>query len=229
MSALSPEQALVLTAIDRFLADPDLLVDDEGHDAGDVIEGIRQALTLVLPAQEIEGAITSLLARHGSSLDEDTQLVLEALLQAIERDDTEPSLEVLLAGEAELLQSNALDGTSLLVWEEGAMPPLAELEILELLERFPCRGEGARWNCDEFVQLLETKANLLEQTLLAVEVLEEEPHTLPKARTLVLAVPDDPEEPLDLLEVVVPLTVLQSGPGEDDPAGTPTDSSAADG
>ncbi|MEB3263962.1 MAG: hypothetical protein VKJ66_06290 [Synechococcus sp.] len=214
MSALSPEQALVLTAIDRFLADPDLLVDAEGQDAGDVIEAIRQALTLVLPAQEIEGAITSLLARHGSSLEEDTQLVLEALLQAIERDDTEPSLEALLAGEADLLQSNALDGTALLVWEEEALPPLEELEILELLERFPCRGEGARWTCDDFVQLLETKAALLEQTLLALEVLEEEPHTHPKAHTLVLAVPADPAEPLDLLEVVVPLAVLSADAGE---------------
>lgn len=237
MSSLSPEQALVLTAIERFLADPDLVADQEGGagagvdaDAdGDVLEAIALALTAVLPPEAIEQAITSLLASHGAELDEEIQLVLEALLGAIERDDSdleadahpdaareprhdpdagESALQRALAGQAAALEANALDGNCLLVWDEELSPPLQELEILDLLDAYPCRGEGARWSPEDFVVLLEAKSRLWQQTMAAVERFTERPESRSNAATMLALVPRDPNRPIELMEVLVPLTGL---------------------
>lgn len=225
MSSLSPDQALVLTAIERFLADPDLAGDqDTGSEAdgdGDLLEAIALALTAVLPVEAIEQAITSLLASHGAELDEEIQLVLEALLGAIERDDSdleldtaagpdagESALQRALAGQAAALEANALDGNCLLVWDEQLSPPLQELEILDLLDEYPCRGDGARWSPEDFVVLLEAKSRLWQQTMAALEVFTERPESRPNAATMLALVPPDPERPIELMEVLVPLTGL---------------------
>jgi hypothetical protein len=100
MAALSPEQMLVLAAIERFLDDPELFAGDDPDGGGDVLDAIVQALTTVLPAEHIEQAVTGLLADDDTGLDDDTQLVLEALLGAIERDDGEVALEDLLTRQA---------------------------------------------------------------------------------------------------------------------------------
>jgi hypothetical protein len=214
----SPEQALVLAAIERFMADPDLaLADQDGEaggrtpavasEAGDVLAAILRALTLVLPLEEIELAVTGLLTTHCDSLDEETQLVLEALLSAIEPDDDGMDLDSLLASEASLLEANALEANYLLVWDPGEDPSLQELEILEVLERYPCRGEGARWSCDDFVALLEAKILQWHRTMKALEILQEHPGTRPSASTMVLVVSSDPEASLESLEVGVALTL----------------------
>ncbi|MCP9790552.1 hypothetical protein [Vulcanococcus limneticus] len=231
MSSLSPEQALVLTAIERFLADPDLVADQDGGDDGrgggggdgDVLEAIALALTAVLPVEAIEQAITSLLASHGAELDDDIQQVLEALLGAIERDDSdleadpgsdsgpdagESALQRSLAGQAAALEANALDGNCLLVWDEQLSPPLQELEILDLLDEYPCRGDGARWSPEDFVVLLEAKSRLWQQTMAALEIFAERPESRSNAATMLAVVPTDPERPIELMEVLVPLTGL---------------------
>jgi hypothetical protein len=202
----SPEQALVLAAIERFMADPDLALEGPSRDAGDVLGAILRALTLVLPLEEIEQAVTGLLTVHCDQLDDDTQLVLEALLTAIERDDDEMALDSLLASEASLLEANALDGNYLLVWDPAEASPLREMEILDVLERYPCRGEAARWSCDDFVALLEGKILQWRKTMVALEILQEQPGTRPAASTMVLLVPEDPEAPLEQLEVGVTLS-----------------------
>jgi hypothetical protein len=213
----SPEQALVLAAIERFMADPDLalagqIVEGTGDaeaaaaEAGDVLTAILRALSMVLPLEEIELAVTGLLTAHCDSLDEDTQLVLEALLTAIERNDDELALESLLASEASLLEANALDGNYLLVWDPSDASPLREMEILDVLERYPCRGQAARWSCDDFVALLEGKILQWRRTMAALESLQENPGSRPAASTMVLLVPEDPEAPLEQLEVGVALT-----------------------
>jgi len=242
MSSLSPEQALVLTAIERFLADPDLVAEQEGDadgDAdGDVLDAIALALTAVLPPESIEQAITSLLASHGAELDEEIQLVLEALLGAIERDDSdledgdqshpdsgpdagESALQRALAGQAAALEANALDGNCLLVWDEQLSPPLQELEILDLLDEYPCRGAGARWGPEDFVVLLEAKSRLWQQTMAALEIFAERPESRPNAATMLALVPPDPERPIELMEVLVPLTGLAWTADEGGPAPEP--------
>jgi hypothetical protein len=213
----SPEQALVLAAIERFMADPDLaLADPAGEgasglqaaaaEAGDVLAAILRALSLVLPLEEIELAVTGLLTTHCDSLDEDTQLVLEALLSAIEPDDDGMDLDSLLVSEASLLEANALEGNLLLVWDPAEDASLQELEILELLERYPCRGAAARWTCDDFVALLEGKILQWHRTMTALEILQEHPGSRPSASTMLLTVPEDPKAPLEQLEVGVALT-----------------------
>lgn len=210
----SPEQALVLAAIERFMADPDLALQGQpagDGDSGDVLSAILRALTMVLPLEEIELAVTGLLTVHCDRLDDDTQLVLEALLTAIERDDDEMALDTLLASEASLLEANALDGNYLLVWDPAEAPPLREMEILDVLERYPCRGEAARWNCDDFVALLEGKILQWRKTMVALEILQEQPGARPAASTMVLLVPEDPAAPLEQLEVGVTLSPPSPG------------------
>jgi hypothetical protein len=209
----SPEQTLVLAAIERFMADPDLALgraggEEEGavREADDVLAAILRALALVLPLEDIELAVTGLLAVHCDALDDDTQLVLEALLTAIERDDDEMALDTLLAREASLLEANALDGNYLLVWDQADATPLREMEILDVLERYPCRGETARWSCDDFVALLEGKILQWRKTMVALEILQEHPDARPSASTMVLLIPLDPQAPLEQLEVGVTLS-----------------------
>ncbi len=209
----SPEQTLVLAAIERFMADPDLALapaggspEAAGGEADDVLAAILRALALVLPLEDIELAVTGLLAVHCQELDDDTQLVLEALLTAIERDDDEMALDALLAREASLLEANALDGNYLLVWDQADATPLREMEILDVLERYPCRGEAARWSCDDFVALLEGKILQWRKTMVALEILQERPDTRPAASTMVLLVPLEASAPLEQLEVGVTLS-----------------------
>ncbi len=124
---------------------------------------------MVLPLEEIELAVTGLLTVHCDRLDDDTQLVLEALLSAIERDDDEMALDTLLASEASLLEANALDGNYLLVWESrrgGASQGDGDPRV----KHYPCRGqELARWTCDDFVALLEGEFLQWRKTMAALE------------------------------------------------------------
>lgn len=206
MAPLSPEQALVLAAIERFLADPDLLADDDPDSRGDVLGAIVQTLTTVLPVERIEQAVTGLLADDDNGLDDDTQLVLEALLGAIERDDGEVALEDLLTRQAPLIEANALEGGQLvLVWDPTQHPPLQELDILDLLERYPCRSEAARWSCEDFVVLLESRRHNWRRTMVALEVLQQRPESTPTGGTVLLLVPPDPQTPLEQLELAVTL------------------------
>jgi hypothetical protein len=206
MAALSPEQSLVLAAIERFLSDPDLTDPDADDGSGDVLAAIVQCLTTVLPVEQIEQAVTGLLADDDGGLDDDTQIVLEALLGAIERDDGEAALEDLLSRQAPLIEANALEGGQLLlVWDPSGQPPLQELEILEVVERYPCRGSEGRWTCDDFVALLEARRQNWRRTLVALEVLQEHPESTPTGGTVLLVVPADPQAPLEQLELAVTL------------------------
>jgi len=80
------------------------------------------------------------------------------------------------------------------------------MEILDVLERYPCRGEAARWSCDDFVALLEGKILQWRKTMVALEILQEHAGSRPAASTMVLVVPADPEAPLEQLEVGVTLS-----------------------
>lgn len=206
MSAPSPEQLLVLAAIERFMGDPDLALSDEPDQSADVVDAIISSLAKVIPAEEIELAVTGLLATHTGSLEDETQLVLEALLATIERDDEELALDELLALEAPLIEANALAPGSLLVWDPRDTPPLQELEILDLLERYPCRGEGARWSPDDFVALLEARSLEWRRTLVALEIQQEHPDSRPSASTVILVVPVQANSPLEHLEVALSLS-----------------------
>ena len=94
------------------------------------------------------------------------------------------------------------------MWDEQLSPPLQELEILDLLDEYPCRGAGARWGPEDFVVLLEAKSRLWQQTMAALEIFAERPESRPNAATMLALVPTDPERPIELMEVLVPLTGL---------------------
>jgi hypothetical protein len=206
MSAFSPEQTLVLAAIERFMADPDLVALDDASDDGEILDVILRALELVMPEQEIELAVTGLLASATAGLDEETQLVLEALLAALEQQEEDPpGLEDLLERESAVILANAQRNDGLLVWDPAGEPFLQELGILQLLETYPCRGAAARWTADEFVRFLEVKGQEWRRTALALQILEELPHTRPTAGTVILVVPPEAGEPMVQLEVAVAL------------------------
>ena len=84
-------------------------------------------------------------------------------------------------------------------------PPLQELEILDLVERYPCRGEGARWTCEDFVVLLEARRQNWRRTVVALEVLQQRPESTPTGGTVLLLVPPEPQAPLEQLELAVTL------------------------
>lgn len=205
MTSLSPEQTLVLAAIERFRDDPELAASDGPSPDGDVLDAVVRALSLVLPPEEIELAVTGLLGSHAAAIDEDTQWMLEALLAAVEADDEAGSLEYLLEAETPLIEANALESSLLLVWDPAVNPPLRELAILDLLAAYPCRGAGARWSPDDFVDLLERRALQWDRTLEALDRLERLPGSEAQAGTVILVVPEEEEEPLLPLEVTVTL------------------------
>jgi len=212
MNAPTPEQTLVLAAIERFMDDPDLAVADGDGQEGDVLEAILQALVLVLPLEEIEAAMGGLLSDHGERLDDDTQLVLEALLMALDSDEEETALEQLLAQQATRVEANAQVPHRLLVWDPGQDPGLLELELPELLEIYPCEGEQARWRPDDVVALLEAKARQWRRTMVALEVLRERPTAHPSAGTMLLVVPHPPQAPLEQAALAISLSRPSPGP-----------------
>lgn len=205
MSALSPEQTLVLAAIERFMNDADLAgAAPDGRD-GDVLEAILRTLLLVLPLQEIEAALEELLSRATDRLDDDTQLVLEALLMALDHDDEQTLLDQLLAEQATRVERNAQQPHRLLVWDSDRDRDLLELELPELLDQYPCHGEQARWRPDDVVALLESKAQQWRRTMVALEVLREHPAAHPSAGTVLLVVPRPEHAPLEQADLTIGL------------------------
>jgi hypothetical protein len=75
----------------------------------------------------------------------DVQTVLERALnlldwQELEGDDDRSDIQKLI--------DNATDSDTVLVRDPSGTPELQEIGILELLQRYPCRGSEPRWSPD---------------------------------------------------------------------------------
>ena len=67
--------------------------------------------------------------------------------------------------DSQKLIDKATDADTVLVRDTTGSPQLQEIGILELLQRYPCRGSEARWSPDEEIGFLETKARWLDAAL----------------------------------------------------------------
>lgn len=108
------------------------------------------------------------------------------------------------------LIDNATDADTVLVRYPSGTPELQEIGILELLQRYPCRGSEARWSPDEAIAFLETKTRWLDAALESWEADGEamaDDSDLIEAKAVVLVVPEQPGQSLqtELLDVLIPV------------------------
>lgn len=108
------------------------------------------------------------------------------------------------------LIDNATDADTVLVRDPVRTPELQEIGILELLQRYPCRGSEARWSPDEAIAFLETKTRWLDAALESWEADGEamaDDSDLIEAKAVVLVVPEQPAQSLrtELLDVLIPV------------------------
>ena len=137
----------------------------------------------------------------------DVQAVQERALnlldwQELEEEDDRSDIQKLI--------DNATDADTVLVRDPTGTPELQEIGILELLQRYPCRGSEARWSPDEAIAFLETKTRWLYAALESWEADGEamaDDSDLIEAKAVVLVVPEQPGQSLrtELLDVLIPV------------------------
>jgi hypothetical protein len=200
----TPSMLLLWEAINRLRQDADgsQLPLDELAEA--VLAQANQRLSIDQIADAAERLLQ--LAAHPGRAERrrpvpvaELQVVLEKALdrkdwQELEEDDRD---------EIQKLIDNATDPDTVLVRDGSRTPELQETGILELLQRYPSRGEGARWSPEDAVAFLETKTRWLDS---ALEVCQAEGDMV-EARSVVLVVPEDPRQALrtEVVAVLIPL------------------------
>jgi hypothetical protein len=137
----------------------------------------------------------------------DVQAVQERALnlldwQELEDDDDRSDIQKLI--------DNATDADTVLVRDPTGTPELQEIGILELLQRYPCRGSEACWSPDDAIAFLETKTRWLDAALESWEADGEamaDDSDLIEAKAVVLVVPEQPGQLLrtELLDVLIPV------------------------
>jgi hypothetical protein len=137
----------------------------------------------------------------------DVQAVQERALnlldwQELEDDDDRSDIQKLI--------DNATDADTVLVRDPSGTPELQEIGILELLQRYPCRGSEARWSPDDAIAFLETKTRWLDAALESWEADSEvidADSDLIEAKAVVLVVPEQPGHALrtELHDVLIPV------------------------
>ena len=137
----------------------------------------------------------------------DVQAVQERALnlldwQELEEEDDRSDIQKLI--------DNATDADTVLVRDPTGTPELQEIGILELLQRYPCRGSEARWSPDDAIAFLETKTRWLDAALERWEADGEamaDDSDLIEAKAVVLVVPEQPGQSLrtELLDVLIPV------------------------
>lgn len=205
-------QLLLLEAIDQVRKDvdaPRLPLEDLTETTFTLV---AEHMSLVQIIHAAEGLIQ--LASHPTRpktaqpmpIDE-LQALLEKVIdlrnwQELEEQDDRDDIQKLI--------DNATDPDTVLVRDPSATPELQEIGILELLQRYPCRGSDARWSPDEAVAFLETKARWLDAALETWEADGEamaDDSDVIEAKAVVLVVPEKPGQALlsEVLDVLIPV------------------------
>jgi hypothetical protein len=205
-------QLLLWEAIDQVHAaaeGPELLLDD-------LAECVVALLSPLLSLQQISDAAEGMI-RMAERPDRppaarpipvvDVQAVLERALnlldwQELEDDDDRSDIQKLI--------DNATDADTVLVRDPSGTPELQEIGILELLQRYPCRGSKARWSPNDAIAFLETKTRWLDAALENWEADGEDfdaASDLIEAKAVVLVVPEQPGQALrtELHDVLIPV------------------------
>ncbi|MFM9103281.1 MAG: hypothetical protein ACKOPS_18895 [Cyanobium sp.] len=191
---------------------------DDGHELSldELAECVIAALGSSLSLQQICRAADGLLhladdPSQGSAARQvpvvDVQAVQERALnlldwQELEDDDDRSDIQKLI--------DNATDADTVLVRDPARTPELQEIGILELLQRYPCRGSEARWSPDDAIAFLEAKTRWLDAALESWETDGEAidaDSELIEAKAVVLVVPEQPDKALrtELHDVLIPV------------------------
>ena len=191
---------------------------DDGQELSldELAECVMAALGSSLSLQQICRAADGLLQladdpSQGSAAQQvpvvDVQAVQERALnlldwQELEDDDDRSDIQKLI--------DNATDADTVLVRDPSGTPELQEIGILELLQRYPCRGSEARWSPDDAIAFLETKTRWLDAALESWETDGEAidaDSDLIEAKAVVLVVPEQLGQALrtELHDVLIPV------------------------
>ena len=205
------KQLLLLEAIDRVRNDVDAprLPLEELTETTFTLVAEHMSLMQIIEAAEglIELAFHPTRPKHAPPIPiDELQALLEKVIdlrdwQELEEDDR---------SDIQKLIDNAIDADAVLVRDPSGTPELQEIGILELLQRYHCRGSEARWSADDAIAFLETKARWLDAALESWDANGEDidaDSDLIEAKAVVLVVPEQPGQALrtELLDVLIPV------------------------
>jgi hypothetical protein len=193
---------------------------DDGHELSldELAECVIAVLGSSLSLQQICKAADGLLhladdPSQGSAARQvpvvDVQALQERALNLLDWQELE---DVDDRSDIQKLIDNATDADTVLVRDPSGTPELQEIGILELLQRYPCRGSEARWSPDEAIAFLETKTRWLDAALESWDADADgeamaDDSDLIEAKAVVLVVPEQPGQSLrtELHDVLIPV------------------------
>ena len=206
------KQLLLLEAIDRVRNDVDAprLPLEELTETTFTLVAEHMSLMQIIEAAEglIDLASHPTRPKHAPPMPVDElQALLEKVIdlrdwQELEEDDDRSDIQKLI--------DNATDADAVLVRDPSGTPELQEIGILELLQRYHCRGSEARWSADDAIAFLETKTHWLDAALESWDADGEDidaDSDLIEAKAVVLVVPGQPGQALrtELVDVLIPV------------------------
>ena len=90
----------------------------------------------------------------------------------------------------ELRQDNHVTPNEILVFD-AATGIVESVDLMDLPLRFPLKGKGCRWSYEVLGKVLEAKALLYRQSMVAHEISDEDPEAEPPCGTVVLVQHED--------------------------------------
>ena len=205
-------QLLLLEAIDRVQKDvdaPRLPLEDLTETTFNLVAehmSLRQIIDAAEGLIQLASRPTRPKTARSLPIDE-LQALLEKVVDLLEWQELE---DVDDRSDTQKLIDNATDADTVLVRDPNGSPELQEIGILELLQRYPCRGSQACWSPDEAITFLETKTSWLDAALESWEADGEamaDDSDLIEAKAVVLVVPGQAGQALrtELHDVLIPV------------------------
>jgi hypothetical protein len=90
---------------------------------------------------------------------------------------------------------NHVDPHAILVWDSARSPVIEAVEILELLGRYPCGGEGCQWSPEDLVAILSEKRNQYRKSIASHSISDDDPSISPACGTVLLVANPKPGRP----------------------------------
>ena len=110
--------------------------------------------------------------------------------------DSDELLLALLDGPFKRVRDdNHVDPHAILVWDSARSPVIEAVEILELLGRYPCGGEGCQWSPEDLVAILSEKRNQYRKSIASHAISDDDPSIGPACGTVLLVVSPTPGKP----------------------------------
>lgn len=103
--------------------------------------------------------------------------------------DSDELLLALLDGPFKRVRDdNHVDPYAILVWDSARSPVIEAVEILELLGRYPCGGEGCQWSPEDLLAILSEKRNQYRKSIASHSISDDDPSISPACGTVLLVV-----------------------------------------